>query len=54
MLDLIQHALQNHNFRFQRIDGRTSLEKRTQALQEFNDDPSCTIMLASIGSTGEG
>lgn len=54
MLDLIQQALQNHGFRFQRIDGRTSLENRTKALQIFNDDPSCTVMLASIGSTGEG
>ena len=54
MLDLIQQALQNDNFRLQRIDGRTSLENRTKALQDFNDDPSCTIMLASIGSTGEG
>ena len=54
MLDLIQQELQKHSFRFQRIDGKTSLENRSKAFGEFNNDPSCTIMLASIGSTGEG
>ena len=54
MLDLIQLALQNHGFRFQRIDGSTSLENRKKAFNKFNDDPTYTIMLASIGSAGEG
>ena len=54
MLDLIQLALQNHGFRFQRIDGSTSLENRKKAFDKFNDDPTYTIMLASIGSAGEG
>ena len=54
MLDLIQQEFQKHSFHFQRIDGKTSLESRSKAFREFNDNPSCTVMLASIGSTGEG
>jgi len=54
MLDLIQQALQKHGFRFQRIDGKTSLENRSKAFDQFDNDPTCTIMLASIGSAGEG
>jgi SNF2 family DNA or RNA helicase len=54
MLDLIQQALQSHGFSFQRIDGKTDLEKRSEAIRQFNEDPTCTIMLASIGSAGEG
>jgi SNF2 family DNA or RNA helicase len=54
MLDLIQQALQKHGFHLQRIDGSTSLENRSKAFHQFNDDPTCTIMLASIGSAGEG
>lgn len=54
MLDLIQQAMVSRGYNFQRIDGRTSLEGRRQALIKFNEDPTCTILLASIGSAGEG
>jgi len=54
MRDLIELALNSHGFRFQRIDGQTSLENRCDALRQFNEVPQCTIMLASIGSCGEG
>ena len=54
MLDLIQRALESHGFGFQRIDGKTCLEERSRAICQFNEDPKCTIMLASIGSAGEG
>jgi SNF2 family DNA or RNA helicase len=54
MLDLIQQALQKHGFHLQRINGKTSLGNRSKAFHQFNDDPTCTIMLASIGSAGEG
>ncbi|KAF2792116.1 hypothetical protein K505DRAFT_408838 [Melanomma pulvis-pyrius CBS 109.77] len=54
MLDLIQQALPSRGFTSQRIDGSTSLEGRTKALCIFNEDPNCTVMLASIGSAGEG
>lgn len=54
MLDLIEPALNLYSFRFRRIDGQTSLENRCDALRQFNEVPDCTIMLASIGSCGEG
>ncbi|KAF5667795.1 hypothetical protein FHETE_5564 [Fusarium heterosporum] len=37
-----------------RIDGQASLEQRRQALKRFQGDPNCTVMLATIGSAGEG
>jgi SNF2 family DNA or RNA helicase len=54
MLDLIEQALYKAQFGFRRIDGHTSLEGRRKAMQEFNDSPDCTVMLASIGSSAEG
>jgi hypothetical protein len=54
MLDMIETALRTNGFSFQRIDGQKSLEQRIRALDAFNDDPTCTVMLASIGSVAEG
>ncbi|KAI9695044.1 MAG: hypothetical protein M1822_000661 [Bathelium mastoideum] len=54
MLDLIQRALKSKGFYLQRIDGKSSLEERSEAMRQFTEDPKCTVMLASIGSAGEG
>lgn len=54
MLDLVQHHLELNGFTFQRIDGQSSLSKRNEAMRLFTEDPKCTVMLASIGSAGEG
>jgi SNF2 family DNA or RNA helicase len=54
MLDLIAISLRENNFGFERIDGQTPLERRSQALKRLHDDPKCTVMLASIGSIAEG
>lgn len=54
MLDLIQQEIEKHGLGFQRIDGQTSLSERSWAICQFREDPQCTIMLASIGSAGEG
>ena len=54
MLDMIETALRTNGFLFQRIDGQKSLEQRIRALDAFNNDPTCTVMLASIGSVAEG
>jgi SNF2 family DNA or RNA helicase len=54
MLDLIQQALSTYSFGYCRIDGSTSLEGRSLALNRFNEDPDCSVMLATIGSAGEG
>jgi len=54
MLDLVQIAFETGGLSFTRIDGQTTLPKRMQALETFNNDPDCQIILASIGSIGEG
>jgi SNF2 family DNA or RNA helicase len=54
MLDLIQQALTHYQFRNCRIDGSTSLEARSNVLREFSKDANCAVMLATIGSAGEG
>lgn len=54
MLDLVAQALQREPIGFQRINGKTSLEGRRKAMQEFNDNPHCIVLLASIGSSAEG
>jgi SNF2 family DNA or RNA helicase len=54
MLDLIQQALSGYSFTICRIDGSTSLEGRNAALKEFTERADCSVMLATIGSAGEG
>lgn len=54
MLDFVQVALQEEKICFRRIDGRTTLTGRENALKVFGNDPECRVLLASIGSVGEG
>jgi SNF2 family DNA or RNA helicase len=54
MLDLVQRALQANKFDFERMDGQTSLDNRTKSIRRFTNDPTCTVMLASISAAGEG
>ncbi|PVH83872.1 hypothetical protein DL98DRAFT_558686, partial [Cadophora sp. DSE1049] len=54
MLDLIAGALTHHGFQFQRIDGQSSLKQRSTAIQQFKSNPACTVMIATVGSAGEG
>ncbi|KAF4443330.1 SNF2 family domain-containing [Fusarium acutatum] len=54
MLNLLEFALRSEGFKFVRIDGQRSLPERTLALQSFRDDDRCTVMIATIGSIGEG
>ncbi|KAF7508204.1 hypothetical protein GJ744_009501 [Endocarpon pusillum] len=54
MLDIVQLHLELNGFIFRRIDGQSSLQERRKAICQFNDDPKCTVMLASICSAGEG
>lgn len=54
MLDLVQEDLEDEGFFLTRIDGQASLDKRWDAVTQFREDPECTVMLASIGSAGEG
>ncbi|SPO06912.1 uncharacterized protein DNG_09606 [Cephalotrichum gorgonifer] len=54
MLDLIQNDLESVGLGVQRIDGSASLPQRRVAIEQFMLDPRCVVMLASIGSAGEG
>jgi SNF2 family DNA or RNA helicase len=54
MLDLIQEALLHYHFRICRIDGSTTLKGRSNVLRKFSEDADCAVMLATIGSAGEG
>lgn len=54
MMNEVQNDLENEGFNLERIDGKASLDQRRKAIHRFKEDPSCTIMLASIGSAGEG
>lgn len=54
MLDLIGAALKSRGILFCRIDGRSSMSQRKEALETFASDSGCGIMLASIGAAGEG
>lgn len=54
MVDLTQQCLVANGFVCARIDGQLSLEGRSKAINQFNLDSKCTIMLATIGSAAEG
>lgn len=54
MLDLIEQALRRENIGCERIDGQSSLADRERAITKLNENRDCRVMLASIGSAGEG
>jgi len=58
MLDLIARALcpqlSTRGLSYVRIDGSSSLQQRQVALDEFNSNSTCVVMLASIGAVAEG
>jgi SNF2 family DNA or RNA helicase len=55
MLDLIAPALQSRGIMFCRIDGRSSMAQRKDALDVFaSSESGCSIMLATMGAAGEG
>jgi len=53
-LDLIQIALEDNGFKFARLDGKMTRNKRTAALDAFRDDEETTVFLISIGAGGLG
>ncbi|KAM6529099.1 hypothetical protein FALCPG4_010049 [Fusarium falciforme] len=54
MLDLTEKALNLRKFSFERVDGRKSLKQREQALNTFRNDPSCSVLLATLACASEG
>ncbi|KAK2742316.1 hypothetical protein FQN57_005404 [Myotisia sp. PD_48] len=53
-LDLIEPQLVRNNIKFTRIDGKMNSGKRDAAMTELNDDPNCTVMLASLNVCSVG
>ncbi len=53
-LDLIQIALEDHDIKYARLDGKMSRAKRTAAVDAFRDDPEVTVFLVSISAGGLG
>jgi SWI/SNF-related matrix-associated actin-dependent regulator of chromatin subfamily A3 len=53
-LDLLQPHLTAANLHFTRIDGSMTAPHRDTALETFDTDPSCTIMLASLAVCSVG
>ncbi|TPX43200.1 hypothetical protein SeMB42_g04828 [Synchytrium endobioticum] len=54
MLDIVEHSLEVHGFKFCRYDGTMSTNKREQAIEQLQDDPATTIMLVSLKAGGVG
>lgn len=53
-LGLIQLMLNDRNIPYTRIDGKTSLPKRTEALQNFQNEQTLRVILVSIICGGAG
>ncbi|TVY65597.1 DNA repair protein RAD5A, partial [Lachnellula suecica] len=53
-LDLIQLMLADRNIPYTRIDGKTSLAKRADALKNFHENDSIRVILVSITCGGAG
>ncbi|KAI9667568.1 MAG: hypothetical protein M1821_000384 [Bathelium mastoideum] len=53
-LDIIQYHLGLHGYQYTRLDGSMSVRNRDIALQRFDEDASCTILLASLAVCSVG
>jgi SNF2 family DNA or RNA helicase len=54
MLDLIGMALDANEIKFRRVDGTKTFTQRCEALQDFRNNESCDVLLASLGSAAVG
>ncbi|KAK0635998.1 SNF2 family N-terminal domain-containing protein [Bombardia bombarda] len=54
MLDLLEKALSSEGLIYQRIDGTKPLQRRWEAIRSFKENPSCQVLLATLGSAGVG
>jgi SWI/SNF-related matrix-associated actin-dependent regulator of chromatin subfamily A3 len=54
MLDLIEIGLAINGYRFARLDGDMSIQRRKSAIDDFRKNAECTVLLASLGSAGVG
>ncbi|KAJ1333638.1 SMARC subfamily A3 [Microdochium nivale] len=53
-LNIVEHTLRTNNFRFCRIDGSMTTQKRDSAVTSLYEDPDCRIMLASLSVCSVG
>lgn len=53
-LDIVQKQLDANGFKYTRIDGTMSASRRDEALIALDQDPECTVMLASLGVCAVG
>jgi SNF2 family DNA or RNA helicase len=53
-LDLIEIALEDHDVKFTRLDGRMGHRQRLDAINQFEQDKETIIFLVSIGAGGVG
>ena len=53
-LDVVGPLLKQHGFSFSQLDGRMHAKARDAAIEQLDNDPSCTVMLASLGVCGVG
>lgn len=53
-LDIVQARLNREGYQYCRLDGTMNAQKRDAALKTFDEDPDCTIMLASLGVCAVG
>merc|ERR1711964_769365 len=54
ILDLIDQGLNSRDINPLRLDGKTSRKQRDRHLQNFREDETQRVFLASLGSSGEG
>lgn len=53
-LNVVQARLDQEGYKYCRMDGTMNATLRDQALRQLENDPSCTIMLASLGVCSVG
>lgn len=54
MLDVIEIPLNQSQFQFVRLDGTMTQKQRITTLASFGDNPSVTVLIASLKSSGVG
>ncbi|KAI9682189.1 MAG: hypothetical protein M1817_000243 [Caeruleum heppii] len=54
LLDLLEVPIHRNGWRYKRYDGSMSAARRHEAVMEFTDDPSVTIMLVSLKAGNAG
>ncbi|KAK4983468.1 swr1 complex component [Elasticomyces elasticus] len=54
VLDILERFLNIHGYRYLRLDGSTSIERRQQMMEDFNDDTRIDVFILSSRSGGLG